>query len=183
VVPAAAQWSTQSPVPTWLDVRGVGAPAAQHVFLATSDDSFDDGGALWESTDAGATWVQRDVPFSLFDPLNGLFFLDGQNGWTFGNANYRTTDAGTTWAELPFLGSTYFMRFYTTSFGLAMGNFGRAVSRDGGMTWELSPNDMLAFDFADDLTGLGAADTGIYRTADGGATFNLVQGGDAIAVA
>ena len=95
--PAAAQWSTQSPAPTFLDVRGVGAPTAQRVFVATNDDSFDDGGALFESEDGGSTWVQRAVPFSLSDPLNGIFFLDSQNGWTFGNANYRTTDGGTTW--------------------------------------------------------------------------------------
>ena len=109
-IPAAAQWDTQSPLPTYLDVRGVGAPTAQRVFIATDDNSFDDGGALFESADGGATWVQRDVPFSLGSPLNGIFFLDDQNGWTWGNANYRTTDGGTTWTELPFLGSTYFMR-------------------------------------------------------------------------
>ncbi len=176
--PAAAQWGTQSPLPTFLDVRGVGAPSAQRVFIATDDNSFDTGGALFESTDGGSTWVQRDVPFSLGSPLNGLFFLDEQNGWTWGNANYRTTDGGTTWVELPFLGSTYFMEFYSTSFGLASGNFDHYISRDGGLAWEPSPNDIFAFDFADDLTGLGAAATGLYRTSDGGATFTLVQAGD-----
>ncbi len=43
----------------------------------------------------------------------------------YGNENYRTTDGGTTWTQLPFLGSTYFMKFYTTTFGLTTGNFGR----------------------------------------------------------
>jgi photosystem II stability/assembly factor-like uncharacterized protein len=181
--PVVAQWSTQSPVPTHLDVRGVGAPTPQRVFVATADNSFDDGGALWESADGGATWVQRAVPFNLFDPLNGLFFLDAQHGWTYGNANYRTTDGGTTWTELPFLGSTYFMRFYSTTFGLTTGNFGRYVSRDGGLSWEPSPNDLFAFDFADDSLGLGIADTGIYRTTDGGSTFTSVLAGDADAVA
>jgi len=176
---AAAQWSTQAPVPTFLDVRGVGTPTAERVFLATSDDSFDDGGALFESTDGGASWVQRAVPFSLGDPLNGIFFLDSQNGWTFGNANYRTTDGGTTWTELPFLGSTYFMRFYTGSFGLTTGNFGRYVSRDGGLSWELSPNDLFAFGFADDEVGLGVSESGLYRTTDGGTTFGQVLVGDA----
>ena len=181
-VPAAAQWSTQSPVPTHLHVGGVAAPAAGRVFLATADDPFDDGGALFESTDGGATWVQRDVPFSLFDGLAGIFFLDEVNGWTWGNVNYRTTDGGATWVELPFLGSTYFMEFYTASFGLATGNFGAAVSGDGGLTWEPAPHDMTAFDFADDLTGLGAADTGLYRTDDGGVTFTPVHAGAAEAV-
>jgi photosystem II stability/assembly factor-like uncharacterized protein len=181
--PASAQWSTESPVPTFLDVRGVGAPAAQRVFIGTSDDSFDNGGALWESTDGGATWAQRGIPESLGDPLNGLFFLDAQNGWAYGNANYRTTDGGTTWTALPFLGSTYFMQFYTTSFGFASGNFDKYVSLDGGLSWNPSPNDMFAFDFADAQVGLGVSTSGVFRTTDGGATFAPVFSGDAKAVA
>lgn len=181
--PALGQWSTQSPAPTHLDVRGVAAPTPQRVFIATADDSFDDGGALFESADGGATWVQRDVPASLASPLNGLFFLDAQRGWAFGNENARTTDGGTTWQAIPSLGSTYFMRFYTPDFGLATGNFGRQVSRDGGLTWEPSPEEIFAFDFADDLLGLGISEAGIYRTTDGGQTFALVQPGQAAVVA
>lgn len=180
--PAAAQWATQSPVPTALDVRGIAAPTAQRVFIATADDPFDTGGSLFESGDGGATWTQRDVPASLGDPLNGIGFLDSQNGWTFGNDNYRTTDGGTTWTQMPFLGSTYFMRFYSPSFGLATGNFGRSVSRDGGTTWSASPNDLFAFDFAGVSLGLGVSSSGIYRTTDGGTTFGLVHAGDAAAV-
>ena len=109
------------------------------MFLATDDDSFDNGGALFESSDSGATWIQRDVPFSLADGLNGIFFLDSQHGWVWGNANYRTTDGGATWEELPFLGSAYFMEFSTLDFGVTTGNFGAWVSRDGGLTWAPSP--------------------------------------------
>jgi len=181
--PAAAQWTTQSPLPTHLDVRGVAAPTADRVFVATADDSFDAGGALWESADGGATWVQRDVPSSLGDPLHGIVFLDEQHGWTWGNANYRTADGGTTWEELPFLGSTYHMAFSTEDFGVASGNFGVMVSTDSGRTWAPSPDGMFLFDFADALVGLGVADSGVYRTADGGASFGLVQAGDADAVA
>jgi photosystem II stability/assembly factor-like uncharacterized protein len=181
--PASAQWTKQSPIPTRLGVHGVAAPAADRVFLATADDPFDDGGALFESADGGATWTQRDVPFSLGDGLNGIFFLDSLHGWAWGNANYRTTDGGTTWTELPFLGSAYFMEFSTPDFGVTTGNFGAFVSTDGGLTWDPSPNDMFAFDFADALTGVGISGTGLYRTADGGATFAPVYAGDATAVA
>ena len=180
--PAAAQWVTQSPVPTYLDVQGVAGPTTSRVFVTTADDSFDDGGALWESTDGGATWVQRDVPFSLFDGLHGIHFIDTLNGWVWGNENYRTTDGGTTWQELPFLGSTYYMRFDIPGFGLATGNFGRQVSRDGGLSWVESPNDIFRVDFREDQVGLGVSETGIYRTADGGDTFAEVMAGGGQAV-
>jgi photosystem II stability/assembly factor-like uncharacterized protein len=180
--PALAQWSTESPLPTHLAIRGVAAPTAGRVFLATEDDSFDASGALFESSDGGASWAQRDVPASLGEALNGIFFLDEQHGWAWGNANYRTTDGGATWSEMPFLGSAYFMRFYSASFGVATGNFGAYLSGDGGLTWAPSPDGMHAFSFADALTGLGVADTGLYRTTDGGATFNLVAAGVASAV-
>ncbi len=178
-----AQWNRQSPAPTHLDIRGISAPTAQHVFIATDDDSFDEGGALFESTDGGNTWVQRNVPFNLGNPLNGLFFLNSQLGWAYGNGHYRTTDGGTTWTELPMLGSTYFLEFYTPTFGLTTGNFERYVSYDAGDSWVESPNGIFSFDFNDNLLGLGISDSGIYRTTDGGNNFVNVYNGNPKAVA
>ncbi|MFO7524012.1 MAG: YCF48-related protein [Ignavibacteriaceae bacterium] len=180
---ATAQWNTQSPLPTHLDIRGIAAPTTERVFIATDDNSFDDGGALFESTDGGITWVQRNIPFSLGNPLNGIFFLDNQNGWVFGNENYRTTDGGTNWVQLPFLGSVYFMKFYSPTFGLTTGNFDRYVSYDAGNSWEVSPNNIFAFDFIDELNGLGISETGIYKTTDGGNTFSFVYAGNAKSIA
>lgn len=180
--PAEAQWSTQSPVPTFLEVHGVAAPAPGHVLFVTEDDSFDESGALFETSDGGATWMQRDIPASLGDPLHGIQFLDAAHGWTWGNRNYRTLDGGVSWQELPLLGSTYDMRFHSPQIGTAHGNFGTQLTRDGGLSWEASPHDILALSFADAQTGLGAAADGLYRTTDGAATFDLVLAGEARAV-
>ena len=182
--PAAAQWNTESPSPTYLDVRGVGVFSSQHVFIATADDSFDDGGALWESTDGGASWVQRDVPFSLGSPLNGLFFLDDQTGWVCGNANYRTTDAGATWTELPVLGSIYSMEFFTSSLGIARSNLFFYLTYDAGDSWIPTPDDIFDLSFTDAtaVTGIGVSPSGLHRTTDGAASFSHVLSGDAKAV-
>ncbi len=181
-LPASAQWSTESPLPTGLQIRGIAAPTPNRIFIATEDDSFDNGGALFESNDGGVTWVQRAVPDDLYSPLNGIFFLDSQHGWVWGNANYRTTDGGTTWQELPQMGSTYHMVFSTPSFGVIVGNGGADISRDGGLTWTDSPNGMFQFSFANAQTGLGVSTTGVNRTTDGGANFASVRAGNASAV-
>lgn len=182
ITPALAQWSTESPLPTHLGINGVAAPVPGRILLATDDDGFDAAGALFESTDGGANWTQRNIPADLNSGLNGIQFVDSQNGWVWGNVNYRTTDGGTTWDELPLLGSAYSMEFSTANFGVTSGNFGTYVSRDGGLSWAPSPESMSAFAFASAQTGLGVAATGIYRTADAGANFVLVQPGAADAV-
>ena len=179
---ALAQWSSESPLPTHLQVHGVASPSAGRIFLATDDDSFDDGGALFESRDNGATWTQRDVPADQSNGLNGIFFLDSQHGWVWGNVNYRTTDGGDTWTQLPFLGSAYSMEFQTPEFGITTGNFGAQISRDGGTTWQESPDGMTDFAFAGTQNGLGAGANGVFLTTDGGATFASVLSGNATAV-
>ena len=37
-----AQWSTQSPIPTNLNISGIGAPTSNRIFISTDDNSFDD---------------------------------------------------------------------------------------------------------------------------------------------
>ena len=177
-----AQWSTQSPVPTNLSITGIAAPSSNRIFISTDDNSFDNLGALYESTDGGNNWIPRNIPVSLLSPLYGIFFLDSQFGWVYGNENYRTTDGGTTWTELPFLGSTYKMEFYTQNFGVTSGNFGTYVSNNGGLNWSPSPNEIYSFSFLDNQNGLGVSPTRIYKTTDGGNTFSLTQSGNAEAV-
>lgn len=177
-----AQWSKQSPVPTNLSITGISASSINRVFISTDDNSFDDLGSLFESTDGGNNWIARNIPVGLNTPFYGMYFLDDLNGWLYGNVAYRTTDGGTNWTQLPVLGSTYFMEFYTPNLGIASGNFGSYLSRDGGFNWEPSPNDIFDLDFIDSQNALSISPNGIYKTTDGGLTFSLVKIGYANAV-
>jgi photosystem II stability/assembly factor-like uncharacterized protein len=177
-----SQWSTQSPLPTNLSISGIGSPTSSSIFISTDDNSFDNLGSLYESTDGGNSWIAREIPIGLSTPFYGLFFLDSQNGWVYGNENYRTTDGGVTWNQLPFLGSTYFMKFYSPNFGVTTGNFGVYISHDGGLSWEPSLNEIHSFDFIDNQNGFGVSNNGIYKTTDGGNSFSLVQSGSAESV-
>ena len=183
-VPVLAQWTTQSPLPTHLEVRGVAAPAPGRVFLATDDDSFDDGGALFESNDGGATWIQRDVPVRPRQrPERDLL-------------PRRPARLGVGQRQLPHHGRRHHLgRAALPGLGLLHGVLHRRASASRPATsaptsaataaspGTPSPEGMSAFAFADDLTGLGVAATGLYRTTDGGDTFALVQAGVADAVA
>ncbi|HEX8385002.1 MAG TPA: YCF48-related protein [Rubricoccaceae bacterium] len=179
LAPAArAQWVQQSPLPHGLLLHDVAAPTPDVAFLASDDAEADDPrGGLFRTTDGGRTWADVPLPpqFGLYD----VFFLDPQHGWAVGDENYRTVDGGQTWQQTMQLGSTYSVEFYTPLFGLASGNFGLAVSRDGGLTWGFSPNNASAFSFRDGQVGLAASPGGIRRTTSGGQSFTVVRSGAA----
>ncbi len=176
--PAAGQWMPESPSPTALSVGGLAAPTPSRLLLATADDPFDQGGALFESLDGGAGWHQRPIPESLASGFHGITFVDSQHGWAWGNESYRTIDGGDTWQPLPVLGSTYEMAFSTPLVGLAGGNFGTAMTLDGGLSWFPSPDGISQLDLRG-LIGLATAADGIRRTADAAQSFALALAGDA----
>jgi len=180
-LPAAAhaQWVREAPVPTPLGVTGVAMPTPSRLIVVTGDNTFDDAGAYHTSADGGATWTSPDAPNSPGAGFNGAFFLDAANGWLYGNDSFRTTDGGATWTPMDPLGSTYGMRFATPLLGVATGNFGAAISRDGGATWAPAPHDLVDLRMAaDGLRGLGLGD-GLWRTLDGAQTFTQVATGEA----
>jgi len=151
---------------------------------------------LYETLDGGHTWskVNYQMPFTgeamyltqppvFFDSQNGILPMTaGSEG--VGTLFLKTQDGGATWtagAPIPGAGM-YSVPTYEDVF-VWFGNE-LSVSHDGGATWSaITPNiqieyGMLQIQFIDSQTGwliTSAANghTGLYKTQDGGQTWNV----------
>jgi photosystem II stability/assembly factor-like uncharacterized protein len=147
------------------------APVGQPTAVALSVPSADvvwalvDGSLLYRSTDRGATWQQRPVPPGNF-PHGEVSFIDDHQGWLAtggvpetqcngaGTVIWHTTDAGNSWREVTSVDWEH----------LGGGGIGYRQCKEG-------------LSFIDPMQGyLDAWDPNsrptIYRTADGGHTWN-----------
>jgi photosystem II stability/assembly factor-like uncharacterized protein len=107
------------------------------VFLTDSTTGWAVGnaGALFQTTDGGAKWVDQTLPCGktctrLTDLLK-VRFTGPQEGWIVGERGmlYRTTDAGLTWSEGKAIASTslFGLSFPDATQGWASGENGTIV--------------------------------------------------------
>ncbi|MGV8896185.1 MAG: WD40/YVTN/BNR-like repeat-containing protein [Rhodoglobus sp.] len=152
-------------------------------------------GGVWESRDAGASWIPRtdyqatlSVGALAFDPNNGAIAYCGTGegawwGYTYlGNGILRSTDGGASWTSLcttPFVGLGFFQiavdrtngqRLYAATTG------GLFVSTDGGTTWTRRRSG-VCWSVSLDPGGaeaLAACRDGLFRSTDNGTTWTSV---------
>lgn len=149
---AGASWSAASPSVGNLNCNDLAVDPADsnHLVAVFGGGS----GAVWTTGDAGTSWTNRSAGLPSF-PMQTVGFAGGQilvgGGQLFGGQSvglYGSTNDGMTWTPL----------------------------HDG--TWPLLVVRDLAVDPGDAQIWLAATDgTGVHRTTDGGASWQLTVGG------
>jgi photosystem II stability/assembly factor-like uncharacterized protein len=174
------------PSPTTADLRAL--------FFADSLRGWigGEGGALYRTTDGGATWSAQ--PSGVTGTVVDIFLLNGLKGWALAHdvigpsvstILLRTGDGGETWDAEPYPTPEVILNsmvFHTPDTGWAAGEFGTVVgTNDGGRSWADAPIDSavhlrwdlrrirffsrwfgLAVGGRFDFTGV------VWRTTDGG---------------
>ena len=162
---------------------------------------FESGGAtsgLYKSTDAGKTWnkIHNGIPsgdlgriaLAIAPSDTSILYAAVETADQKTNGLYKSTDAGASWEHLnndfgltvrPF----YFARLVVDPKNpdiVVKGGLSGSLSRDGGKTFtDLGPQHSdihdIVFDINDSKRMYTATDGGVYRSWDGGSTFEMVE--------
>jgi photosystem II stability/assembly factor-like uncharacterized protein len=143
----------------------------------------DAGPGIFKTTDAGVTWVRK---FS--QSANDVLWLNGTTAIAIvGTAIYRSADTGETWTQIFNQISTGFDEMTLLPNGTVVGvspsgDAWRSI--DGGFSWSqtlVGPGALPAswnVSFFDDQLGAIVGEGGfIYKTADGGLTWAMLNSG------
>lgn len=169
-------------------------------YFLTPQKGFVVGGmkSLYRTLDGGTTWTKASLPGDQSIPLYSVNFLDTNVGIVTGNSGppapdiYRTTNGGATWtavAGFP-LGGSWYEQDYTSATTGFIGSNGAIVrTTNAGASWSLRSfyptcPSIIGMDFLDANTGfvtggLPTYETGIFKTTDGGVTWQLKRPGGA----
>jgi photosystem II stability/assembly factor-like uncharacterized protein len=134
-------------------------------------------------TEDGRTWTRQDS--NTTTRLYGIYAVSASEAWCCGWAKtlLHTTDGGTTWSPVvltePVWAYFYDVRFGDAGHGYVVGLDGTFLySSDGGSTWRykgVGQDDLLGCDFATGSFGYLGGGAALYRTDDGGASFDSLM--------
>lgn len=152
-------------------------------------------GLLYRTRDGGETWeTQRyyDDSSTPYSSAEGLHFSDALHGrFHAGNFFFRTVDGGETWLQTEILhrdsGTIEAMEFFDHRRGRAVGGlrsgYGAVMTtEDGGEHWTVLSIDSSVslwdnVDFVDEETGWATVRQSLFRTVDGGRTWEWLYSG------
>lgn len=139
------------------------------------------GGAVYHSTDGGATWSPASVSAGTL--LSQVFFTDDNHGWITGvnGSIVGTTNGGTTWNDVSLgFGQTFDINaaFFTDAthgvVGCELGTL--YYTTNGGTSWTQAQNSAISsalimdIDFADANFGVTGSTDGVLRKTTNGGT-------------
>jgi photosystem II stability/assembly factor-like uncharacterized protein len=131
-------------------------------------------------TEDGLTWTRQDSGTTT--RLYGIYAVSADEAWCCGWSKMllHTTDGGATWTRVNLTEPTYAyftdVRFGDARHGYVVGWDGAFLyTDDGGATWKykkVCEESFQGCDFTAGAFGLLAGSMALYRTADGGGTFD-----------
>lgn len=158
------------------------------IFMVDSQVGYIGGMGVYRTTNGGINWAK--TPATPGGSVRDMHFFDQNVGLTVG-ADYiwRTTNGGTTWTMV-YPGQTN-IELYSVSFidelnGFVSGARGMILKTiDGGLTWTELTNVYINIVRLDDVhflnndVGIVVGDDGgkIFRTSNGGTSWNLIESG------
>jgi photosystem II stability/assembly factor-like uncharacterized protein len=178
-------WNTFNPFIYWWDnVQGMSFINKDTGYVSLASGTGD--AVLFETRDAGNTWVQANTIQSYYQSVHQIFFVDELHGFGLLNGQVlRTADGGKTWAQVLNVTDNFdsfsSLWFVSAQKGFAAGEQGLLyMTTNGGNTWSRVPfndsytNDILAIRFYNEQVGYFTESSGeVYKTFDGGLTWQL----------
>ncbi|OGC86570.1 MAG: hypothetical protein A2142_00810 [candidate division Zixibacteria bacterium RBG_16_48_11] len=177
--PVISGWEVLS-IGTNIDLLKVSFVDVNNGWVIGREDS-----VVFHTTDGGDTWNRQVVPpvpgiCGPYLPWGDVFFVDSANGWAVTTCAriYKTTDGGANWviAETSLgFGSLGEIFFTDLTHGWVDGSasVGDWRTTDGGESWEKIQTGWD--DFVDSLNGWSGFEGSIYRSYDGGLTWQSIS--------
>jgi photosystem II stability/assembly factor-like uncharacterized protein len=134
-----------------------------------------------KTTDGGISWRRVEPYLSGYKQCNDILFTDQMNGWVVceGGRILNTTDGGETWSEQTsgITNSIINLFFINSSEGWSVSPYHELLkTTDGGKNWIKytipGSGSIYSLHFFDNQKGIAFGYKAIYRTTDGGVTWN-----------